>query len=323
MRSPFLDRRRALLALGAAALAPRAFAADAAPAAAFTDLMPAFWRSYDAMPDAPAAERAARLVKEFFAPNDALYRRSGLKQAVSAEAVARWFLRFDPLADAVRATHARFADGYRANLARLRAALPDFDPTVSPVFLMPSLFRFDGHLEPDGKSLPLFFGPDGIVRYHGMEPDTAVLFAHELFHCYQGQRNPAMALDPHMAVCANLWIEGTATFASERLNPGASLGHVLLDDDAMLRDGPAAAPRIATALLAALDATDAATLESFFDAGWHGDAWPRRGGYYVGYLVAKRLAEGGMSLREMAGLPAPQVRERVAGALHAIADGKA
>ena len=66
----------------------------------------------------------------------------------------------------------------------------------------------------------------------------------------------------------------------------------MLDDEAPLRDGPAAAPRIAAALLAALDATDAATVESFVSMGWHGDAWPRRGGYYVGYLAARRLGEG-------------------------------
>jgi hypothetical protein len=144
-----------------------------------------------------------------------------------------------------------------------------------------------------------------------------VLFAHEVFHCYQAQRNPALSLDPEAPVYAGLWIEGVATFASERLNPQASLKHVLLDDEALWRDGPAALPRVVAALRERLDSTDPRDLSAFFSAGWKGD-WPARSGYYAGLLAARRIG-GTLPLAAMAALPAAEVRRRLAEALQTLA----
>lgn len=173
---------------------------------------------------------------------------------------------------------------------------------------MPSLLNFDAHLEPDGHALPLFFGPDGIVYYHGAGADLGVLFSHEMFHCYQGQMNPSMCLDPKAPVFVSLWMEGTATYASERLDPDADQLHVLLDDRTLARTDPATLRRVAQALLQRIDATDDASQQMFFSTGDHGGDWPARVGYFVGLQIARRLGAT-LSLPQMAALPAPRVRE--------------
>jgi hypothetical protein len=281
--------------------------------------MPAFWRAYDETRNLSGVDRARALAERFFAPESALYKRAGLRQRPPEE-LARWLAAFDEIEGAVRRLHARFPDVLRENTDKFRAALPDFDAAASPVLVLPSLFYFDAHLEPDGHVMPLFFGPDGIVRYHGPDADLGVLCAHEIYHCYQAQRNPALALDPHGPVWVTLWSEGGATWASAQLNPGASLKHVLLDDETLLREGPQSAARVAAALLDKFDAIDDAAQESFFSTGWKGKGWPPRAGYYVGYLVSRQLGRE-LSLRELAGLPGAQLRERLSAALRDIRGG--
>lgn len=286
-------------------------------AATLNDLMPPFWRAYDASARLlPAALRAERLYSAYFEPMTATYRRAGTGR-IEPPLVARWLASFDPIAPAVRSLHAGFAASYAGHLARFAEAFPDFDAQASPVALLPSLFRFDAHLEPDGASLPLFFGPDGIVRYHGAGADLGVLFSHEIFHCYQAQKNPAISLDPHAPVYASLWLEGVATWVSERLNPGASLLHVLLDDEALYRRGPQTLRRVARALLDRLDSREDADQAAFFSSGAAAE-WPARAGYYVGLRVARRVGET-LAPAAMAALPAPFVRERLAHELAVLA----
>jgi len=312
-RAPSPARRRLLCALGAAALAP---GVRAATAPSPVDLMPAFWAAWDGGLGAPAADRVQRLWKEFFEPRAADYRRAGLR--VDAAAVAAWLPRFEGLAAATRRVHARFVRDYARRLATFRRALPDFDPAASPVTLMPSLFHFDGHPEPDGKRLPLYFGLDGIVRSHGADADLDVLFAHELFHCYHAQRNAPLLLDPKPPVFGNLWVEGLATYASEQLNPGAGLLHVLLDDEALAQADRPTLRRVAQAMLDHADDTDPATLGSFFGMGAQGIAWPPRAGYYVGLLLARRIGAT-MPLPRLAALPTPALRPLLVDGLREMA----
>jgi hypothetical protein len=317
-----LDRRTWIAGMlaGTAAWARASPATAAPPQPALDDRMPAFWQAYDASRTQPEDARIEALLANFFQLNEALYRRAG-GRVPDDTALRAWLPVFDPMAPSVRQLHARLVADLPAHVEHFVAALPDFDPAASPMVLMPSLFRFDAHLEPDGAQLPLFFGADGIVRYHGPTADLGVLMSHEIFHCYQAQRQPALSLDPQPTLFSGLWLEGTATYASERLNPGASLRHVLLDDEALWRDGPALAPRIATEVLARIDSTADADLSAFLSAGHQGD-WPARAGYYIGLLAARRIGRT-LGLREMASLPAPQVRERLAAALAEIGAGPA
>ncbi|HET7863841.1 MAG TPA: hypothetical protein VFL86_05480 [Burkholderiaceae bacterium] len=315
-----ITRREWLAALGALSLGlNRPLRAAAADGAAI-DLMPNFWHTYDAGRALQMPERAEGLRREFFEPHADTYRQAGSKLPDDA-AIGRWLASFDGIAPSVRDMHHRFAHELARHSAAFRIALPDFDPQRSPIYLLPSMDRFDAHLEPHANGLPLFFAPDGIVRYHGAGADLSVLFTHEIFHCYQGQMNPGMTQDTRAPVYVNLWVEGGATYASERLNPQASLHHVLLDDDVLLREGPGTATRVAKALLDRIDATDDATLNSFFSMGWRGP-WPARAGYYVGLLVARDWART-MDLQALAAMPRERVREQSIAALQRIALGRA
>ena len=312
--------RRDVLALLGAALSMPALA-GAAPGAPpvdgatgqdrFLDLMPDFWAVYDGHRGEDVPARSKALAEGFFRPHADAYRQAGV--ALKADDVARWLPRFDGLAAAARDVHRRFARDYARNVARFRSVLPDFDGGASPVTLMPSLMHFDAHLQPDGPRLPLFFGPDAIAYLHGADADLAVLFSHELFHCYQGQKNPAMCLDPEAPLYVSLWMEGTATWASERMNPGAAPQDVLLDA-ALARATPTQLRAAAQAMLPALDARDGATQSLFFGLGQHGDGWPPRAGYAVGLRIARGLGPA-LSLPQMAALPAQRVRETLAQAL--------
>jgi len=282
----------------------------------FLDLMPAFWTVYSDASSGKLPERARRLFEGFFQKQRDVYRLAGVDAKL--DDVVRWLPDFDGRAQAARGVHLRFARDYASNLGRFRAALPDFDDRASPVTLLPSLLHFDAHLQPNGSSLPLFFGPDAIVYFHGADADLAVLFSHELFHCYQGQLNPAMCLDPAAPLYASLWLEGTATYASERLNPDASPLHVLLDDTRLAHLERSSVRSAARAMLSHLDARDDATQSLFFQTGHHGDGWPPRVGYAIGLQIARGLGAT-MSLPQMAALPAPGVREALAHALQRLA----
>ena len=324
----FNARRRDALALLAATLSMPALTRGAAEATeahgsdgvtverrAFLDLMPDFWAVYDGHLSGELPTRAQVLTESFFRKYDNVYRLAGYE--FKLDDVVRWLPGFDGRAAATRAVHMRFARDYESNLGRFRAALPDFDDRASPVTLLPSLTHFDAHLQANGSSLPLFFGPDAIAYYHGVDADLGVFFSHELFHCYQGQKNPAMCLDPSAPLYVSLWMEGTATYASEHLNPSASPLHVLLDDATLTQADISSLRAAAQSMLSKLDARDEGTQSLFFEAGHHGDGWPPRVAYAVGLRIARGLGTT-MSLPQMAALPAPRVRETLAQALERL-----
>jgi hypothetical protein len=210
--------------------------------AGYVDLMPDFWHAYARAEG--AADRVQALHDSFFAPHHDIYAAAGLKPR--PERIARWLPDFDAMAADVQRIVADFPAIHAAHAERFAEAFPDFDHTRAPIYLLPSLFAFDGHLEPRDGQLPLFIGADGLVRYHGTSPDLAVFLDHESFHLYQSQVAPEVMLDPAPPVYAMLWTEGVASYVSERLNPDAALLHVLLDDvhladaDAATRRGLAA-----------------------------------------------------------------------------------
>jgi len=314
-----MPTRRQFLATAFVAAAvtglPRARAVTAPAITGYVDLMPDFWQAYDQAN--AAVDRAQALQESFFAPHAGVYAAAGLK--TGTERIARWLPDFDAMAADVRRLMAGFPAIHAAHARRFAEAFPDFDQARAPIYLLPSLFSFDGHLEPGGDVLPLFIGADGMVRYHGPTPDLAVFLDHESFHLYQSQLAPAAMLDPAPAVYVMLWTEGAATYVSERLNPNAALLHVLLDD-AHLADADATTRReLAAALLASLDSTQEADALRFFSAGQKGPL-PARGGYLIGLEVARRIGRD-LPLAQLPRLQGTLLRDRLARELAAIAAG--
>jgi hypothetical protein len=312
-RRRFLRAMTALFTEGAAM--PFALANEAK----FLNSMAELWPIYDRSLGMDDASRSSLLMQEYFSPAASLFKRAGFTraQAIDLGKVARWLRHFDAEAMNIRSVHMSFAHSYRRNLAAFQAAIPDLSMATSPVIVVPSLFSFDAHLQPDGNQLPLFFAPDGIVRYHGPNPDLGVLFSHELFHCYQGQVNPTLSLLESPPIYAVVWSEGGATYASEVMNPSANLLHVLMDDEILLRDCPKVLGKVAQALLANLDSTDEAVANTFFATDAN-EAWPARCGYYVGLLCARQICKT-RSLKELARLAPIEVRELLVGVLMELA----
>ena len=306
-----LTRRHLLLsAFAAAAVArlPDAVALSAQAKPGYADLMPAFWRAYAQAAGAP--DRVQALQDAFFTPHAEVYAAAGLKP--DAARIARWLPQFDAMADDIRRVVAGFPAVYAGHARRFAEAFPDFDRARAPIYLLPSLFSFDGHLEPKGEQLPLFIGADGLVRYHGTSPDLAVLLDHESFHLYQSQLAPAAMLDPAPPVYVMLWTEGAATYVSEKLNPDAALLHVLLDDTRLAGADAGTRRELAAAILASLDSTQEADALRFFSAGAEAKvaSWPARGGYLIGLEVARRVGRD-LTLAQLPRLQGEALRERL------------
>jgi len=316
-----LTRRHFLLStLAAAAVAglPSADAGTVQAKAGYVDLMPDFWRAYAQAEG--ARDRVQALQTSFFLPHAEVYAAAGLKPDTAR--VARWLPQFDAMAADVRRVVGDFPAVYAGHARRFAQAFPDFDHARAPIYLLPSLFAFDGHLEPGGGQLPLFIGADGLVRYHGTSPDLAVFLDHESFHLYQSQLAPAAMLDPAPPVYVMLWTEGAATYVSERLNPDAALLHVLLDDTRLAEADAGTRRGLAAAVLASLDSRQEADALRFFTAGAEAKVapWPARGGYLIGLEVARRIGRD-LPLAELPRLQGVALRERLARELAVLASG--
>jgi len=301
--------RRAFLSSAAVAVAMPAQAS----VESYVDLMPDFWRAYDAAQVEP--DRAASLVQSFFDPNAEIYAGAGVK--VDASRVAKWLPGFDPMAADVRRLTTRFPDLYAGHVRHFARAFPDFRRDQAPIYLMPSLFRFDGHLQPWRGKLPLFIGLDGVARYHGADADLSVFLDHEAFHLYQAQAMPGLSLEATTPLFAAIWQEGVATYVSSRLNPEASRLHVLLDDKPLAEAAPEAVAAGAREALARLDSTADEDQARFLSAGYKGPG-PARLGYRLGFEVAERAGRH-MPLRAMARLPRTPLRALMARELKVLA----
>ncbi len=288
MALPMIDRRGLLRLIAAtpllAAPAHAADDSDAGPASGPIDKLAAFWPVYDAAADAP--DRAAILRAGYFRPEKRVYQAAGV--TISHERLDAWLPDFDRQAAAVRRLHARFSVAYALHEVHFERAFPDFDRTTAPVYVMLSLGDFDAHLQPWHGRLPLFIGLDGIVEYHGAQADLAVLLDHESYHLYQGQQNPKLSLDEKPPLFVTLWMEGTATFVSELLNPQSNSLAVLLNDAPLAAATPDTIRRAAAALLDRLDSTREKDADRFFGAGYEGSE-PARIGYLLGLMVARGL----------------------------------
>jgi hypothetical protein len=281
------------------------------------DLMPDFWSVYDPVAKAPIKDQSAALTQRFFAVHKALLARAGIHH-LDAEIIEAWLGKVSPMIPAIRRLHRRFANDYGAYTRRFVGAFPDFDKAAAPTFLIPSLFHFDAHLEPSDGQLPLFFGMDGIVKYHGENANLSVLFAHETYHCYQSQKNPSVMMAHKVPLFAGLWVEGGATWVSEKLNPNASVLNVLLDDKALAAMTGGQIKITANTMLAKFDSTEDADAASFFSAGRTG-AWPARAGYLFGLHIARRIAPTFTSA-DFASLPLKDMRPLYAARIAAITD---
>lgn len=106
-----------------------------------------------------------------------------------------------------------------------------------------------------------------------------------------------------------LWLEGLAAYMSKASNPEATDKEVLLSDS-VAKEVKALWPRIGADIRQHLDSSKKDDIDAYlFDNDASGKI-PKRAGYYVGMLIAKKLANK-YSFAELCRLSGPQLRSEV------------
>src|SRR3984957_1485244 len=188
---------------------------------------------------------------------------------------------------AIEHLHRRFEEERPSIETKFLQAFPDFDYSRAKVYLMLSLFRFDGKIPHDNPRM-LLLGLDGLAKFHGAKASLPVILSHELFHIYHFQVNPLPRDVDQIELYRLIWQEGLATYVSQVLNPGSSLGDVLLDPR-LSEEGWQFVPMLGHYLLAQLESKDDNTVALYLSYRKGGQI-PSRMGYLIGYEIAKRLA---------------------------------
>jgi hypothetical protein len=249
------------------------------------DLLPRFFHCFEVVPT-DKQMRLGLFAEGVIRPNPEIYRRSDIFTTDPAT-LGKYLDQVTPYLPAIRKIHARFINESDSIEASFSAHFPDFDRSRAKVYLMVSLFRFDGKIPHDNPSA-LFLALDGLVKFHGPNVRLDVILSHELFHLYHFQVNPLPAEIDKIPLYRQIWQEGLATYVSGSLNPGASLADVLLDPQ-LARDGPKYVPAVARTLLTQLEAADDETTARYLFYR-RGSQTPSRMGYLVGYDIVAHLA---------------------------------
>jgi hypothetical protein len=140
----------------------------------------------------------------------------------------------------------------------------------------------------DGKP-SLILGVDVIASE---QPETlGILIHHELFHRYHFQ--VARFSDDnaeHEVLWKVLWAEGLATYVSMKLNPPASMQDALLVPKDLVQRSQPMLPDLVAELEPNLNRIDPELFTKFFTYRGPEANPPSRVGYYIGALLAQRMA---------------------------------
>lgn len=270
------------------------------------DLMPEFWRIYDA--NAPVAEKVKAFKERIVAPNAEAYADGEFAANLADDAaIARYLTGLKPIAPAMREVSAQLAREVPVLEASFAKALPDFQSGNITIFFMPSFHHFNAQVHDFGKGSGVFFGVDGIVEFDGAHPNVGVNVAHELFHIYHFEMHPGVSTDAYTLWQA-MWSEGLAAYASRQLTPGSTQAQAL---GAQLASAPAAhVRRLACGISDHWTSRNQSVINEYIDNGAHPAGLPARGAYLIGYLAAADL--GKRSTLSQLGKAGPEIEPQLA-----------
>ena len=282
---------------------------------------------YDLIPDlygflriAPEGRegRAKLFAEVIIRPHPEIYGRTQIFKT-DIGTLEQYLDALDTYLPAIEQIHRRFEEQRASIQAKFLGAFPDFDSARARVYLMLSLFRFDGKIPHDNPRM-LLLGLDGLAKFHGADVRLPVILSHELFHIYHFQVNPLPRDVDQIELYRLIWQEGLATYVSQVLNPDASLADLLLDPR-LAEEGPQFVPMLARNLMAQLESRDDATTARYL-AYQRGGWIPARMGYLIGYQIARRTAAT-HQLTELARLRGHALLNLVREEMQALADGEA
>ena len=310
------QRRAALLPLLILGLPGCAFAVE--PGCPVVNLMQSTWRVIDAARSQASEATVREFRKALVVPHEDLYGKNGLGFDSTPELDAAIL---QALSDSrrhereLKATARRIEQRLPPLVESFKATFRDFRCDF-PIYIMHALHRLDGAGRMvDGRpSLVL-----GVDMISDEKPESFdILIHHELFHRYHFQVAGFSDDNADREVLwRGLWVEGLATYVSMRLNPPASLQTALIaPEDLVERAQPMLADLVAE-LTPHLDEIDPERFRRFFTYRGPEAVPPSRAGYYIGALIAERLAKR-HSLSTLAHMSADSVREELGTQLAAL-----
>jgi hypothetical protein len=236
----------------------------------------------------------------------------------------RWIRSLQGQAEQLRRVEREFPTRLEKAWRRFEHQAPDLKAGAQ-VYLLPApRLAVGGAVRPLKDVDLVVFGAEEIATTLGTKTAFDVLVHHELTHLYHMQMNAEMRtmiaevyLPPYAAGRAKLyqvlWLEGLAVYTSKLLNPSAP------DKEVLLSEHVAAAvkarwPRLGADMRDHLDSSRKADIDRYLFDSDSGKSIPRRAGYFVGMLVAERLARD-YSYAKLCRLAGPKLRQEIERAL--------
>jgi hypothetical protein len=203
---------------------------------------------------------------------------------------------------------------------KMLAAFSDFHCDF-PIYLADTLGQLDGAGRVVDGRHSLVLGV-GNLDAEQSSISLSTFIMHEMFHRYHYQAaGYSDDLADKQPIWQVTWVEGLATYASQALTPGATVGEALmLPADLEQRAAPML-PSLVGDLLLHLDEVNTAVFTTYFTYGNQEVAHrglPWRSGYYVGYLVAQDLARH-HSLNALAHMKGRELHQQINDVLRQLA----
>lgn len=270
---------RSVAGLVLAALSIPAFAADELRVVDLTGQFDQFAMSTTEMPD---ADRVIAFEKQIGPIANGFYERDRRPQGYDFRILTQLKTYPERRAETL-AVSRQFSKMFNPARHRFEAA---FGPVKSrqPVFLIDSMGELDGGTRELNGKYTMLFGADVIAEFHAGKSLDA-FFYHELFHLYH---EPTLA--GCMTLWCSLWAEGLATYASSRLDPGASDEELVLTLPKPIRPAVEAdREKAVCAVVSRLNSNNYDDFSALFQGDDQLPGLPSRMGYYIGYLVARDI----------------------------------
>jgi hypothetical protein len=256
------------------------------------NLMPQFWRFWDAAKDQPLSAQLSLFDEMVVRKYPELYQENVLRPAHDESDLKTQMANFLVGAPANIAAMRKLSDNLEINLSLnlsgFEKAFPDF-ACRNPIYFLVSLGAFDGGVRTVNGQPALLFGVDVIARIHPPD-ELGALIDHELFHMYHRQITGVVGARGDPLYLA-LWEEGLATYVSGALNPSVSESAILGRPEDLAEQTKPLLPQIARELLENMDSTSPDLYQAFFLSGGPRKDLPPRSGYYVGFLICREIGQ--------------------------------
>ncbi len=286
----------------------------------FVDLMPTFWSFWEQAEGLDGEAKILLFREMLINPNKELYYHKMMGEHTD-EKLGKYIESTQPLLPDIRRisnelTHQKL----NQLLEQFLVKFPDFERN-NTIYLMPSLYYFEGQGRPRKGKLILLFGLDAIAKTYGNVPSAFI--HHELFHVYHYQIVSEMrkwvdklqleGVFPELYYL--IWGEGLAGYISHVLNPDfpetelLALAHVEAEKVRPIKS------ILAKAVRKNLNTNSDEDITKFFFNPY--TEFPTNSGYYIGMKVVAEIAKG-YSLADLVRLEGDQLYNEIEKALNKL-----